>query len=372
MIQGLRQIQVENDMNWARDKHLTSLLMVCSVGLAMICAPAADIIGGRNVAFAADDDVVIDVDAGNVMTSKMPAKAFVEVDAALAGNEMFLGAVLRKNLHPVIIRDGNRVVPELSVFDHFVFGTDAGSERHQIEDSIKARIKELGITYGLTESQLTTLTLAAGLELQHFLRDVDNARQNFEPSRNGTDDIRMKTLVIRELNEKRKKLFETDSFFSKVAAKVITADQRANHQAAIQSELDIWHRSNIDSAIQEIDRQVDLRVSQQVALIGLLLRETQPTNGFRHFDDMVVKYRLSQISENRLKPLFDEDQWPRVSRVLDEFREFRTLLIRHGLIEKETTELKKPRGNNDIRIPAITTDADQPADANSPTNRGED
>jgi hypothetical protein len=67
----------------------------------------------------------------------------------------------------------------------------------------------------------------------------------------------------------------------------------------------------------------------------LLVRETEPPKTFGDFDDVVIKYKFSQVSVEKLKPLFDEDQWQKVSMALDGFREFGPFLKRHGLLPNE-------------------------------------
>ena len=92
------------------------------------------------------------------------------------------------------------------------------------------------------------------------------------------------------------------------------------------------HRSNIEGAVREIERHVVLQIPQQEALVDLLLCELQPPKSGGDFDPLVVEFQCSQLPEESLKPLFDEDQWPKVRKALDGFRKFAPLLKQHGLI----------------------------------------
>lgn len=97
------------------------------------------------------------------------------------------------------------------------------------------------------------------------------------------------------------------------------------------------HRANIDSAVRAVERQIHLRPEQHTALTELLLKEVQPPRVFGNFDDLVVQYAFSQLSDDQLKPLFDEDQWPKVLQEFARIDQYRPMLSTHGLINKPST-----------------------------------
>ncbi|WP_010586577.1 hypothetical protein [Schlesneria paludicola] len=125
------------------------------------------------------------------------------------------------------------------------------------------------------------------------------------------------------------------------------------------------HRANIDAAVRAVERQVRLRPEQRKAVTELLLKEVQPPRQFGNFDDLVVQYSLSQLSDEQLKPLFDENQWPKVLQEFARIDQFRPMLKVHGLIHKPSTR----------HFPAIVGGIAvslQAADATLPSNQWKD
>ena len=125
-------------------------------------------------------------------------------------------------------------------------------------------------------------------------------------------------------------------------ARTVTGEQLSKHRAALDDRLRLRHRSNIEGAIRDIERHVVIKIPQQEALVELLISEIPPPKSSHDYDETLVKYQLSRIPEQKLRPIFDEDQWPQVRQALDGFHELEAALAQQGLIGEEGVEASNP------------------------------
>ena len=77
-------------------------------------------------------------------------------------------------------------------------------------------------------------------------------------------------------------------------------------------------------------------------LVELLMSEIPPPTSANDYDEAVVKYQFSRIPEQKVRPIFNEGQWPQVRQTLDGFNELETVLTQQGLIEEEAAAAPKP------------------------------
>ena len=247
----------------------------------------------------------------------------------------------------VVIRGNVAIVQAIHHIDHIVYGTSVVFGQQQIENQLGNKVQQLSTEYDLTEAQQSKLMLAAQWEAKQFSNEVDELRKKYDSL--GSDLIGQQIVLsqAQSLQMKRRQLFGPNSFSSKVMAKTVTGDQLAKFQAALDERLRLRHRSNIEGAIRDLERQVVLKIAQHESLVELLISEIPPPKLSHDYDETLVKYQFSQIHEQKLRPVFEEDQWPQVRQALDGFHEFEAALVQHGLI---TQEGAKP--SNQATIPA--------------------
>jgi hypothetical protein len=81
-----------------------------------------------------------------------------------------------------------------------------------------------------------------------------------------------------------------------------------------------------------------LRAAQRGELIALLLQVTKPSHKATQYTYYAVQYRLSQLPEDKLKPLFDEAQWKGVSAQFNQFKGMRQWLKQSGQLDEDGDE----------------------------------
>ena len=277
------------------------------------------------------------------------ANAKVQIQAKLFAAENF---AFQKN-PPVVHNVANQNT--VHHIDHVVYGTTVIYGQQQIENQLGNKVQQLSSEYDLTEAQQSKLMLAAQCEAKQFSNEVDALRQKYNST---TGDIIGQQIVVKQaqaLQKKRQTLFGPDSFSSKVMARTVTGEQLSKYQAALEDRLRIRHRSNIEGAIRDIERQVVIKIAQHEALVELLISEIPPPKSTHDYDETMVKYQLSRIFEQKLRPVFEEDQWPQVRQILDGFHELEAALVQQGLIDQEGAEASKPA--NTPQVNKVPTDA---------------
>jgi hypothetical protein len=230
--------------------------------------------------------------------------------------------------------------------DHVVYGTSVIYGQQLIENQLKNKLQQLSSEYDLTEAQQSKLLLAGQWEAKQFSNEVDALRQKYVSLEGNVSGQQLIVKQAQFLQRKRQTLFAHGSFTSKVMNRTVTGEQLSKYQAVLDDRLRLRHRSNIEGAIRDIERQVVLHIAQHEALVDLLLSETQPLKSPDDYDETVVKYHLSLISEQKLKPVFDEGQWPQIRQILDGFQEFETTLLQRGLIDEVAVEKRNQAMNS--------------------------
>jgi len=189
--------------------------------------------------------------------------------------------------------------------------------RESLDNELRYKVDEFRANYDLTQAQQTKLSLAGRVDVRRVLEELEQVHR------------------VADFREKKKKLFGSDSFLVKAIPRVLSNEQSSKYQKDVNESLRLFHRSNIEGVIRDIERHVVLRIAQQEALVDHLYCELPPPKIGSEFDHLVVKYQFSRMSERSLKSLFDEEQWPQVNKVIEGYRGLAAVLKREGLINEE-------------------------------------
>ena len=245
--------------------------------------------------------------------------------------------VERLVVQPVVIREvvrfGRvRVISQVHRIDQLVYDAEKESGHQQVDLMLRQKVNELSSEYGLTETQLAKLKLAGEMEARRFHYEVDETRRQYDVAQDQPNVIQTLQLDALSLRKKRIALFGTSSLLAKVARRMITDEQVAKREAALQERLRLRHRSNIEGAIRDIERRVVLQIPQHEALVEFMIKEIHPPREETDYDEAVVRYQLARLPEGQFKPIFTEDQWIVVRECLHDFDKIGTHLASEGKI----------------------------------------
>lgn len=233
-----------------------------------------------------------------------------------------------------VVRRAPRLDEDL--FELWVFGGNANRFRQAIVEQLETAVETLDWKYGLSTAEREKLALAGRADIRRFFEQVEVLRREYRETRG---DHRQLLVVHRKSVALRldaaDRLFDARSFFAKVAS--ATLKNAASNRASARRQRQL--RSAAERAIVPLESIASLLPEQSEALVELLPAEEPPIN-VGGDDDVLMKYRLTEFSEEQMRPLFDEAQWPRVQAVLNVFHNYRAGLEARGLIDGRTGRLR--------------------------------
>jgi hypothetical protein len=183
--------------------------------------------------------------------------------------------------------------------------------RQQLQALVVRRIRTLTAQCHLTEGQQKKLELAGRGDVKRFLDRFDHIARTLEDSESSVDDMR---LAMRELqpllNSIHLRIFSDDSLFAKTLATTLDPQQAAAREKALADKNKELHRAAIESAVNTLRTNLGLTETQGDRLEQLFGQETRPPRRFGAAPDIAaVLFQASRIPEDRIRPIFDDDQW---------------------------------------------------------------
>ncbi len=142
--------------------------------------------------------------------------------------------------------------------------------------------------------------------------------------------------------------------FAKSLKSTLNPEQETRHEEVVHDRTLYRYWAKVDLAMELLNNEVGFTDEQRQRLVRLLKEETKPPRKMGENDYYVVLYQLSRIPEAKLKPVFDDFQWPFVKRQLDQGRGMGMFLKQNGFVADEGPE---PKVNN---TPAAGRDARRP------------
>lgn len=286
----------------------TSQTTAVTAGLAIMCAMACHGLSQSQPVFADEDDVIVEQPRNDGEVVKL-----IEGEV-------------------ILLRVAN--VRERQIY-LMLFGDLYQKSRRDIDVRMDQQISAIAANYRLTTAEYDSIVLASRADRVRLDREIAELRASYEASSKTPQELNDLLIKVQLIFREASSPPNASSFFAKKISKVLAGKTRIPnlgvHDVFSTDLLRNRHKADVEAAVRAVGRSVNLRHEQRQALIDVLLRETQPAKVFGDFDDVVIKYRLSQLPEEKLKPLFGEDQWPQVLLALDGFREFGPFLKRHGL-----------------------------------------
>jgi hypothetical protein len=205
-----------------------------------------------------------------------------------------------------------------SQFDLWVrtqFRTRDGA-RHQLEMVLARQVRTFAAECHLTADQVKKLELAGRGDIKRFMDRIDNIAKVIESPGSSAGDLQGAILEMNDLGAPvSQRLFGDRSLLCKTLAGSLDSDQAAEREKALAKRSTLRYQAAINSAIKLLRMNLGLREDQCTDLATLLLKETRAPRRFGDVPDIaLVLFQASRISEEKIKPIFDDGQWLIVSR----------------------------------------------------------
>jgi hypothetical protein len=250
----------------------------------------------------------------------------------------------------VIVRQGRAWT---DLIDGWVFGRgDTSAGRQQLEWQLTVQIEDIDRACTLTDPQRKKLQLAGRGDIKRFF---DRYEQLLRKSQMVEHNERNLQEMQREANQLRRclhnGLFLEHSLFVKSLPNTLTNEQLARYEAKALKGRALRHYESVLEAVAFLKRSFEasvaarrldivLREEQRQHLITLMTHETKPSRQPSQYDVQVLLLQFSDLPEEKLKRLFDDDQWEIVKGIKDRYQ--RPLELRlQGLLRDEVDSTAK-------------------------------
>jgi hypothetical protein len=232
----------------------------------------------------------------------------------------------------VIFGAGGRFAISEQNIDVWVYGNESRG-RDWLSASLKQKVDDMGRVCGLSEMQKQKLVLAGEGDIQRFDRRVEELKakcQNGTVRREDWNEIVQKTQPLRAALQRG--LFGRDSLFQKAVATALRPEQATRYEQVGRQRHLYHYCARVELCVAQLDSVVGLRDAQRQQLLQLILEKTRPPKSFGPSDRFVVLALMSRIPEEKLKPIFDPDQWLEVKRRLLQAKRMMPALKQSGVI----------------------------------------
>lgn len=218
-------------------------------------------------------------------------------------------------------------------FDRWVFAGAGNADRRRdaLDSLLSMRIADVDRACGLTEPQRKKLRLAGRGDIKRFFDRVEDKRREFQVVRN---DQRKLNEFLNSLRPMRvapsTETFGEGSIFSKVLKTALDEDQSAKYEESLREKDRIRYRVAVNQVVTRVGRALRLSAKQRRDFAKVLAEETRLPTKFGPFDYYVVLLQAAKVPEEKIRPLFDEDQWRLLGQHFEQARRMKPLLDENG------------------------------------------
>ncbi len=225
-------------------------------------------------------------------------------------------------------------------FDQWVFGGPRNSHagRTKLDSLLTLQIDDVSRICKLSDAQKRKLSLAGHGDIKRFFDRVEEKRKKFnkvKQDQNKIGEIYQELLPLQAVLNSG--LFGEGSLYAKTIRTVLSDEEDAQYQKAIQEKSQFRYRAKVELVVAQLDQSVGFRDDQRRKLVDLIVNETSTPTRFGQYDYYLVLYQAGKIGEAKLKPLFEARQWALLNRQLNQGRGMEQFLRTQGLLPPPKT-----------------------------------
>jgi hypothetical protein len=257
---------------------------------------------------------------------------------------LVLGAERARGADDVVVRDVAAAQPlapnvavkaePLSVVDQWLFPEDqTAAKRATWEPQLAGQLAELRRCCNLSDAQAKKMALAMQRDVEQFFATVEQLRERFPDTDKADIEEVTREMYPLQMRANTGELCGPDSFFEKTLPRVLDDEQLSTYRAIVNERLRGRYLAAIDASLLDVDESISLDSRQHDTLRRLLaeqsLPRTVPTGRNRI---RLIMYRISQLPDDHLKPLFDERHWKAFNEDRIRFEDYRDYLKQIGVL----------------------------------------
>lgn len=231
------------------------------------------------------------------------------------------------NPHMAVYTDDN--------FDQWVFGGGKGAAtvRASFDALLAMHLDEIDRACGLSDAQKAKLRLAGRGDVKRIFDVYAEKKKKFQVVK--ADQNRINE-VLQDIQPLQAIIaagpFGEGSLFVKTLGKTLEPAQNERFERIAVEKRKYRYRARVELAVSILDNYAGMNADQRRRLVDVLVDETRPPKKFGRYDYQVVMYQASRLPESKLRPIFDDDQWRKVRRQLDQVKGMEMYLKTNGFL----------------------------------------
>lgn len=221
---------------------------------------------------------------------------------------------------------------QLPQFDQWVYG---GKNPAQIRDMLLLRaatqVDSFALTYDLSDAQRKELELAARGDVKRFFREAEEVRAKYNEFKGDQQKLNEIVQAIQPIQRRMQgSFFNSSSLLYKSVKSTLTSEQTEKYEREHGARRKFAYEAKIESALIMLERGVPLREQQRVQFVKLLLEETEAPEAFGRQVPYEVFYQAGTLEEEKLRRIFDNNQWRAIQKLLTQAKALGPNLMRNG------------------------------------------
>lgn len=224
-------------------------------------------------------------------------------------------------------------------FDRWIFNRMSTEDkaRESLKSRIDLEIAHLERIASLTEEQKSMIRLAGKGDIKRFFDDVHVARRKFielgDVNQNQVNEAyQLASPLAQRLSAG---LFGPESLLKKVAATVPGPEQAALIRAREIARRKSQTKVAIKTYVALLGRRMPLSASQREQLINLIEEKVELKNPMSRYSTQVIDYRLSQLPEEPIREIVDENQWDVLEKSFSQAVAMKAMLKQQGELDDD-------------------------------------
>jgi hypothetical protein len=207
--------------------------------------------------------------------------------------------------------------------------------RQELEWQLTVHIEDIDRACSLTDAQRKKLQLAGRGDIKRFCdgyEQVKRKSQVAEHREENLQDLQQEANYL--LISLSTGLFLEHSLLVKSLRSTLTDEQFARYEAKALKGRALRHGESVlnaaamlklgfELAAARLGRNTVLREEQRQDLITLIMHETKPSRRPGRYDPQVLILQLGRLPEEKLKRLFDDDQWEIMKREMARYQQLK-------------------------------------------------
>ncbi|TWU47302.1 hypothetical protein Poly51_51020 [Rubripirellula tenax] len=229
---------------------------------------------------------------------------------------------------------------EMEQFDQWIFGSsgDEKQTRAMIDARAELEIIRVEQSTPLRESQKEKVMLASRGDVHRFFIKVNRVRAAFRDlqadlNQNNINEAYQLAMPLQQ--EINKGIFGEKSLTAKTINAILDASQRTELEEG-RSRLAKRERLGLAKAwVATLGRSIPMTSEQRTQLLDVVVANVGTSRVEGQYVQYLIGYRLSQVPEDEIEPIFDETQWRLIKKSLQQAKAYKGMLEQQGVLNDE-------------------------------------